>query len=199
MANNVTFSQLLGGYEIVGAPITNGRLPQKLASAMGIINEDLKETRYEPIFHIGNQVVKGMNYFFIAEKIRATKTIEKSLVGLIINIPPGPGSIRGEGANIVQVIEKAELPSLIQNLFDVLMKDIQNISYKPIVYLGTQVVKGVNHSFICEARAHVTGAQPYPVILTINVIEGNGSIVGILPLTTLAKVPKNLLGYAFTW
>ncbi len=42
------------------------------------------------------------NYLFIAENIRTTKNKDKSIVGLIINIPPDEGSIKGEGAKIVR-------------------------------------------------------------------------------------------------
>lgn len=199
MVSNINLSQKLGGYEIVGQPAN--RLPQNLASAIGIVNEKQTDgSIYNPIFYVGKQLVKGMNYLLLAEKIYAqTKGVIKNIVGLVINIPPGAGSIQGKGAFVVEEIEAAEIPADIKKMYDALEKELSNITYKPIIYLGNRVIRGITYSFICEARPHLLGAQPYPVILTMNVINGSGTITGILPLTSIDTSAKDLLGYAFSW
>ena len=52
-------------------------------------------------------------------------------------------------------------------------------TYKPIAYVGTQVVKGVNHIFIAEQTLIVATPERHIVLLTINEFDGNFSIVGI--------------------
>lgn len=84
----------LGGFEIINQPAN--KLPQDLASAIGIVNsEPLLGATYNPIWLWGKQLVNGVNYLFIAEDIRSTKNKDKSIVGLIINIPPGEGTVNG--------------------------------------------------------------------------------------------------------
>ena len=52
-------------------------------------------------------------------------------------------------------------------------------TYKPIAYVGTQVVKGVNHIFIAEQTLVVATPERHIVLLTINEFDGNYSIVNI--------------------
>lgn len=52
-------------------------------------------------------------------------------------------------------------------------------TYKPIAYVGTQVVKGVNHIFIAEQTLIVATPERHIVLLTINEFDGNYSLVGI--------------------
>lgn len=52
-------------------------------------------------------------------------------------------------------------------------------TYKPIAYIGTQVVKGVNHFFIAEQTLVVATPERHIVIVTINEFDGSFSIVGI--------------------
>ncbi len=52
-------------------------------------------------------------------------------------------------------------------------------TYKPIAYVGTQVVKGVNHIFIAEQTLIVATPERHIVLVTINEFDGNYSIVGI--------------------
>lgn len=189
----IELGELFGGYEIVGIPATS--LPEDVASAVGAINGGLLGATYQPIFYVGRQVVNGVNHLFIAEEIRVTKNQKKMIVGLIINVPPGEGAGRGEGAKVVQIVEEADLPADVQIAFDTAVKHLVGVAYKPLAYIGKQVVKGVNYHVIAEARGIYPGAEPYAAVVTINVFEGNTSIVGIAPLAN----DNGLCGYAFTW
>ena len=51
-------------------------------------------------------------------------------------------------------------------------------SYKPLLYVGTQLVKGVNHWFICE-QTLITN-PPVKHIVTIAINEFNG-VYAIVP------------------
>ena len=189
----IELDELFGGYEIVGIPANS--LPQDVASAVGCINSGLLGATYQPIFYVGKQVVNGISHLFIAEEIRVTKNQKKMIVGLVINVPPGEGAERGEGAKVVRIIEEADLPTDVQVAFETAVKQLVGVAYKPLAYIGKQVVKGVNHHIIAEARGIYPGAEPYAAVMTINVFEGNTSVVGIAPLPG----DEGLCGYAFTW
>ena len=185
-------SELLGGYEIINKPVD--KLPQDVASAIGNINSSILGATFQPIWYVGKQVVNGVNHFFIAEEIRATKDRDTAIVGIIINIPPGEGAIKGEGAKIVRIIEEEKLSSEVQASFETVTKSLIGTSYKAIAYLGSQVVKGVNHAVICQAKTIYPGAVPYAVVMTFNVFQGRTSLVSIVPLAD-----RQVFGYAFTW
>lgn len=187
-----------GGYEILNIPAN--KLPQDVASAMSAVNSNpLLGATYNPIWYVGKQLVNGTNYFFIAEDIRSTKNKDKSIVGLIINVPPGEHAVQGAGAKIDRIIESEKLAPEIQNAFTTVEKGLTGVSFKPVVYIGKQVVKGENHFIVCEAKTLDTDAQPHAVIFIFNVFEGKPSVVGILPIGSSAKDEQTLFGYAFNW
>ena len=195
---SIELGGVFGGYEIANLPVN--KLPQEVVSAMGAVNSTpLLGATYNPIWYVGKQLVNGVNYLFVAEDIRATKNKDKSIVGLVINVPPGEQSIQGAGAKIDRIIESEELAPEIQTAFATVEKSLCGVSYKPIMYIGRQIVRGENHYIVCEAKTIYPGAQPRAVILGINIFEGKPSIVGILPLSAESKDEQNLFGYAFTW
>lgn len=194
----IELGKTFGGYEIINQP-TN-KLPQDLASAIGIVNSNqLLGATYNPIWLWGKQLVNGVNYLFIAEDIRTTKNKDKSIVGLIINIPPGEGAMKGEGAKIVRVIESEKLSEEVELAFDEVVKELKGVSYKPVAYFGKQIVRGENHYILCESKVIYPNAQPRAVILCINIFEGKPSVVSITPIGNSSDDKPTLFGYAFTW
>ena len=137
----IELGKTFGGYEIINQPTT--KLPQDLASAISIVNSNqLLGATYNPLWLWGKQLVNGVNYLFIAEDIRTTKNKDKSIVGLIINIPPG------EGAKIVRVIESEKLSDEVEIAFDEVIKELCGVSYKPVAYFGKQIVRGEKSHFV---------------------------------------------------
>lgn len=51
--------------------------------------------------------------------------------------------------------------------------------YKPITYVGYQVVRGINRIFIAEQDLCTRGGERHIVKVTINEFDGNYNIVGI--------------------
>lgn len=186
----ITLDGLFGGYEIINTPCN--KLPQDVASALGCVNSGILGATYQPIWYIGKQLVNGMNHFFIAEEIRTTKKATKMIVGLVINIPAG--GITGENAKVVDIIEETELPTEVQDAFEATVHQLVGVNYKPIMYVGKQIVHGENHYIICSAQGVYPDAQPRPVMVALNIAEGKYSIVSIEGIDSM-----NALGYAFTW
>ena len=196
----IELGDTFGGYEIVNVPAN--KLPQDVASAVSAVNSNpLLGATYNPIWYWGNQPVNGMNHFFIAEDIRATKNKDNSIVGLIINVPAGEGSIKGEGAKIVRIIDGEALPPEIQTAFATVEKELDGMSYKPVVYIGKQTTRGENHYIVCESRVIYSGVQtPKAVIFVVNIFEGKPTLAGLLPISSTEKEDQQkLFGYAFTW
>ena len=186
----------VGGYDIVNIPAD--KLPQEVASAVSAANGNhLLGATYNPLWYVGSQVVNGMNYLFVAEDIRSTKNKDKSIVGLVINVPPGENAIKGEGAKVVQVIESEKLAPEVQTAFSTAEKSLIGASYKPVLYIGKQVARGENHYIVCESCVIYPGATPRAVIMGINIFEGKSTIIGIMPIPTGKE--QTLFGYAFNW
>ena len=187
-----------GGYEILNIPAN--KLPQDVASAIGAVNSNpLLGATYNPIWYVGKQLVNGINHLFIAEDIRSTKNKDKSIVGLIINVPPGEHAVQGAGAKIDRIIESEKLSEEVEIAFAEVVKELKGVSYKPVVYIGKQIVKGENHFIVCEAKNIYPNAQPRAVIIGINIFEGKPSVVGILPISSNTNDEQTLFGYAFNW
>lgn len=192
---SIELSEIFGGFEILNIP-TN-KLPQEVASAISVANSNLLGATFNPLWYIGKQIVNGVNYFFIAEDIRSTKNKDKSIVGLIINVPPGEHSLQGEGSKIDRIVESEQLAPDVQAAFATVEKSLCGVSYKPVAYIGKQITRGENHFIVCEAKTIYPNSQPYAVIFVLNIFENTPSIVGILPISSTPK--ETICGYAFNW
>ena len=60
-------------------------MPQKAASAWSGALEGLVGASYKPLLYLGKQVVKGVDYFFIAEQTLITNPPIRRVVRLVIN------------------------------------------------------------------------------------------------------------------
>ena len=188
--NGIELGELLGGYEIVNKPANE--LPQDLTSAVSNINGGILGATYQPIWYVGHQLVNGTNHLLICKEIRSTKDKNTCIVGLVINI-----SASGKDATVVEIIEEAKLSAEVQVAFLAAEKQLVGVGYKPLAYVGSQVVKGINHYLICQAKGIYPNAMPYAVVMCINVFENQVSVVGISPLPT--KTEEMICGYAFSW
>lgn len=62
------------------------KLPQKVASAMATLeNPELTGATYKALMYVCKQVVKGVNYWFIAEQTLITREPEKHIVKVAVN------------------------------------------------------------------------------------------------------------------
>ena len=138
---------------------------------------------YDPIWYLGTQIVNGTNHLLICLQTRLTKENEKKIVGVVINIPAG--SIGGNDAKIVEVIEDSDLiegTNLelgIGEKFNRAMNGLAGVSYKPVMYVGSQVVKGMNYYIVAEARLIYPNSEPYAAMICLNEFQGNVGLVGI--------------------
>lgn len=77
---------MLGQIELVdfnGLDMT--KMPQRVASAWSVVNDGMTGASYKPLLYGGEQVVRGINHWFIAEQTLVTATSERHLVKLAVN------------------------------------------------------------------------------------------------------------------
>lgn len=183
----INFGGKLGSYELVNQSAT--KVPQELASAMSKVFSDgnLLGASYEPVWYLGRQQVNGNNYLLICLQTRATQDQMKKVVGVVINVPAG--DIKGSNAKIVEIIEDRDLiegtaiEEGIRDKFERAMNGLIGVKYTPVMYVGSQVVKGMNYYIVAEARVVRPDSEPYAVTICINDFQDNPVLESIEKLS----------------
>lgn len=173
-----------GGYEIVNRSADS--LPQELATAIAELNTDLIGATYLPLWYVGKQLVNGTNYFLLCRQIRATRERDVAIVGVVLNVS-------NEGrASIVEIIDECALPGGVQEAFDAEMHRLLGVRYKPIAYIGSQVVRGANHYILCEARPVGLNSTPYAAIICINIFNNISCVISIEPISSAENIEASI-------
>ncbi len=173
----IEYSAGFGGIELVNVPATS--LPQELATAFATVNGGLLGSTWMPLWYLGTQVVNGMNHVLLVREVRTTKDQYQTIVVMKINIPNGDD---GSHATIVDITEEANLSDDLKLIFSNATRGICGATYKPLAYVGHQLVHGTNHYFICESKRAVLNAIPYLTMVCINVLDGKEMLVSIEPV-----------------
>lgn len=82
------------------------------------------------------------------------------------------------GIEVLEQVELTRLPQRAASAFSV-VHELAGAGYKPVAYVGTQVVKGVNHIFIAEQNLMIAAPERHIVSIVINEFEGKFSVVNI--------------------
>lgn len=65
-------------------------------------------------------------------------------------------------------------------VFDKALEGLTGVDYEPIAYLGSQVVAGTNHCFLCRATVVYPDAEPtLKLVFIYEDLEGNAEILQI--------------------
>ena len=80
----------------------------------------------------------------------------------------------------IEILEQQEckLPQRAASAFSV-VSGLVGASYKAIAYVGTQVVKGVNHIFLAEQTLITSQPERHIVSVVINEFDDKYNVVGI--------------------
>ena len=77
----------------------------------------------------------------------------------------------------------AEDPTVTEGLSDLFNKALEGlvgVEYMPVAYLGSQVVAGTNHCFLCLSRVVVPDAIPnYKLVYIYEDLQGNVQLMNI--------------------
>ena len=80
-----------------------------------------------------------------------------------------------------------------QALFDRAMEGLLGVEYVPLAYLGSQVVAGMNHCYLCRATVVYPGATPPLVLVYLyEGVDGHVELVRIadLDLAAMAAIAE---------
>lgn len=67
-----------------------------------------------------------------------------------------------------------------QAIFDKGMEGLLGVGYTPVAYLGSQVVAGTNHAFLCQSKVVAPDTAPYfTVVYLYEDLQGNVRILNI--------------------
>jgi len=193
---------MLGSWSV--AVDVNG-MPQKVASAMGKLSEQLLGAEYTPVAYLGSQVVNGTNHAVLAEQLVITGKDTKNAVVIIFN--EKPNEMECSLVNIERVVEsggelggiavdiKKDIPEDAKDAFAKAFEGFVGSKVVPFALLGTQVTKGTNYIFAATVTPVVKEPEDKVAIVIVNPMTGEISITDMLGTKTDALQ----LGYAFTW
>ena len=79
-----------------------------------------------------------------------------------------------------QAAEDPAVTEELQAVFDKGLEGLVGVNYVPVAYLGSQVVAGTNHAFLCQATVVYPGAVPaWTIVFLYQDLQGNVSILNI--------------------
>ena len=192
----------LGSWEV---KVAVDAMPQKVATAVGELSEQLIGAEYKPIAYLGSQVVNGTNHAVLAEQTILTGKDTKNVVILIFN--EKPNEMKATLVNIERVIEqggelggiavdvKTDIPAEAKEAFDKAFEGFVGSKVKPFALLGTQVVKGVDYMFAAEVTSVTAEPVTKVCLVTVNGMTGDLAFADMLD----SRSDILSLGYAFTW
>ena len=139
-------------------------MPQKVATAIGNFC-DILGAKYNPIAYLGSQLVNGINHAVLAEQELVLAKPQKNIVVLIFNEAPdaGPNDVKlvsiktlvegGDefGGTDINVEIGDKINKTAQKLFDQKFGGFCGSVVNAFALLATQVVRGTNFVFACEA------------------------------------------------
>lgn len=179
-------------------------MPQKVATAIGALAEQLMGAEYEPIAYLGYQLVNGTNHAVLAKQTILDGGDSANIVVLIFN--EKPNAIEATLVGVERVVEGGApfggihidpvtaIPKDAMDAWNNAFATFVGSKVNPIALLGTQVVNGTNYIFAAEIAPLVPNAVSKVVIVTINPMSGYLAFANMLE-----NKHETSLGYAFTW
>ena len=184
----------------------SANMPEKVATAVSKLTEEMLGTEYMPICYLGSQIANGINHAVLAEQTVVTGKDTDNIVLLVFNEKPDDIVaslvaierivLGGTGMGGVKV--DIEYPKMFdantKGIWDEALAELVGANIKPIALVATQMVNGADYVF-AAAICTIESDQAYDVaIVTINNRTKTAHIIGILDSRF-----ENSLSYAFTW
>ena len=175
----------LGSWEV---KVAVDAAPQKVATAIGALSEQLVGAEYTPIAYLGSQVVNGINHAVLAEQTILTGRDTKNVVLLIFNEKGMDCTL----VNIERVVEggvgdggvednvKTDIPDDAKAEFDKVLGNFVGSTVEPFALLATQVVKGIDYKFAATVTPVIPEAKTSVAVVTVNSLAGTVSFQDIL-------------------
>lgn len=192
---------MVGGWNI---DVTVDKLPQKVATAMSLLEETLIGAEYDVIAYLGTQVANGINHAVLAEQILTTGRDARNIVVLIFNEKAGKEElclvsidrIIESGAVLGGTVVKSEteLSDNVMDIWDEAFEAYVGANVTPFALLATQPVNGINYIFAAEIEPMTLSGKK-----KVNLVVINNYTRKVLMSDLLENKHEATLGYAFTW
>lgn len=80
--------------------------------------------------------------------------------------------------------DPTELTAEQKELFEKAMATMVGVDYTPVLYLGSQIVAGRNHRFLCQAQVVFPDAPlTWAIVEIYEDLEGNAEVTNVTDLT----------------
>ncbi len=159
--------------------ISLDRMPEKIASAIIGLNEQLIGAKYWPIAYLGSQIVNGTNYAVLAEQKILDANSTKNIVLVVFNVAPQAlkatlvyiepvlnGFLLPAGG--IHINEKYTITDEAQAAFDSVIKDFVGSKVEPFAFLATQITNGTNYTFAAVVTPVNLDAIQSVELVTVN-------------------------------
>ena len=180
----------LGGWQANGGYTAMSKNPEANA-AFKKATAGISGVSYKAIATLGTQVVAGMNYAILckATPVYPDATPEVKIMYIYEDLA-GNAEITGFQTIIGEMLDggfAANSGKFLMNKnkevysdYKKAMEGLVGVSYKPVAYLGSQVVAGTNYLILCRSRVVYPNAPYGWSLVTVNKdLDGNVSLVGI--------------------
>lgn len=186
--------------------INTDNMPQKIATAMSQLTNQLTGAEYKMIAYLGSQQVNGINHAVLAEQTVLTGKDSKNIVILVFNEKPNEreatlvsidriletGLPLG-GTNIDVKVDK-DIPKDVMDIWIDACHHCLGSRMIPVALLGTKNANGTNYIFVASVDSQLPGSEIELALITVNDLTRRMSFVDLLTDKT-----DYALGYAFNW
>ena len=163
-------------------------MPEKVATAVSALADQLMGAEYKPIAYLGSQLVNGVNHAVLAEQTILSGKDTKNVVVLIFNEKGMECTLvniervveGGDGMGAVEVNVKTDIPADAAAAFAKVMDGFAGLDVKPFALLATQVVAGIDYIFAPEMKLVTAEPVSKVVKVTINSLRDTVQFVDIL-------------------
>lgn len=156
--------------------------PQKVASAVSdFVTEPKLGCEYKDFAYLGDQVVAGTKHAVLMEQtVIVGKDVKNAVVGYFYEAP-GSNEVAlsgietlvegGEAFGGTKVEISLEIPAEAKVAIDAALEGFVGSNVKPVAYIGSKVVKGVEYKVIAEVTPVVPNAVKTLNLVTVNSLE----------------------------
>ncbi len=121
------------------------------------------------------------------EHMKKTLSLILAILVIACTLPAGPALAEAPAENGALPLTGGWTPAAdpdvteeLRALFDQAMEGLVGVNYLPVAYLGSQIVAGVNHAFLCQAVTVYPNAQPrWTIVYLYQDLSGQASILNI--------------------
>ena len=189
----------LGGWEV---KVAVGKMPQKVATAFGQLNE-MVGAEYTPVAYLGSQLVNGTNHAVLAEQTIIAGKDTKNVVVVMFHETKEGVTLSGiervleTGGELggVKVDVQTDIPKEAMDAFTSTFEGFVGNKIEPFALLGTQMTKGQNYIFAATTEPVVPNPTANVEMITVNPMTKDIAFADLLA----SRNDIMNLGYAFTW